>query len=36
MVKLNSDEKFLKALRVELNTLQNCNSDFVVRCYGAF
>lgn len=26
----------MKALKLELNTLRNCESDYVVKCYGAY
>jgi hypothetical protein len=36
IVDLHTDDNFLKALKTELNTLQECNSDYIVKCYGAF
>lgn len=36
VVKLNTDENFLKALKIEINTLQHCNCENIVKCYGAF
>jgi len=36
MIDLHTDDNFLKALKTELNILQECNSEYVVKCYGAF
>jgi len=36
IVDLHTDDNFLKALKTELNTLQECNSEYIVKCYGAF
>jgi len=33
---LHVDDGFLKALMLELNTLRLCNSDYVVKCFGAY
>jgi len=35
-MKLSTDENYLKALKIELNTLRNCNSEYIVKCFGAF
>ena len=36
MIDLHTDDNFLKALKTELSILQECNSEYVVKCYGAF
>lgn len=36
VIKLNSDQSFLKSLKIELQTLQSCRSEFIVHCQGVF
>jgi hypothetical protein len=35
-VKLTTDENFIKALKIELNTLRDCKSEYIVKCFGAY
>lgn len=35
-IPLQSDDKIKKQILLELQTLHNCDTDYVVRSYGAF
>lgn len=35
-IPLNTDEKFRSQVYLELNTLISCNSEYIIKCYGAY
>lgn len=35
-IRLEHDDLFNKRLKIELNTLKECKSEYVVKCFGIF